>query len=274
MHYLQTDAAPLKHYGNKLAELRHLVMNPVSGSMLESDDFAVGRHADLYDVVIQGTGEQTRGGDARLASRYVYSYLGHVQDNVTAVYRLFTHPDTLNDGRVWYGSVAVHARSIIESAAHLQRVMGADQAERLTNYAQRLFADNSTQDGRVAQADLDSLKRKQTPFEKAAKGAGSTSTKQDVRGKKPTPRDVVREALGPRQLEAYDLLSQHVHHSPGLDDFITGTPFSRGLKGLDSDAYDDRHRGILVTIVVTLTHLALAVERYATDPEKDIAEKV
>jgi len=268
VHYLETDAAPLKTYEEKLTELRKLVMNPVPGSMLEGDDFAVGRHADRYDVAIQGAGEQTRGSDARLASRYVYSYLGHVQDNVVAAYRLLTHPDTLKDGRIWYGSLAVHARSIIESAAHVQRVTGTDQAERLTRYAQRLFADNSTQDGRVQSADLESLRRKQAPFEKAAKGAGSTSTKQDVRGKKPTPRDVVVENLSPRELETYDLLSQHVHHSPGLDDFIIGTPFSRGLNGLHSDAYDDRHSGILVNILLTLTNLVVAVERYAGGPQK------
>ena len=169
MHYLETDAAPLKFYEKKLAELQLLVMNPAPGSMLESDDFAMGRHADRYDVDIQGIAEQTRGSDARLASRYVYSYLWHVQDNLVAAHRLLTHPDTLADGRIWYGSLAVHARSIIESAAHIQRGMGTEQPTRLTRYAQRLFADNSTQSGRVTGADLDSLKRKQAPFEKAAK---------------------------------------------------------------------------------------------------------
>lgn len=267
MHYLETDAAPLKFYEKKLTELQLLVMNPEPGSVLEDDDFAVGLQADRYDVVIQGTGEQTKGSDARLASRYIYSYLGHVRDNVVATYRLLTHPDTLNDGRVWYGSLAVHARSIIESVAHIQRVMDTEQPTRLTRYAQRLFADNSTQSGRVTGADLDSLKRKQAPFEKAARNAESASTKQDIRGRKPTPRDVVTEGLGPREVELYDLLSQHVHHSPGLDDFITGTPFSRGLKGLDSDAYDDRHREILLGTVGVVGNLALAVERYARAPE-------
>lgn len=274
MHYLETDAAPLKFYAKKLFELQLLMMNPEPGSMLEDDDLAVGLHADRYDVLMQATGEQVKGSDARLASRYIYSYLGHVRDNVVATYRLLTHPDTLNDGRIWYGSLAVHARSIIESAAHLQRVMDPEQPTRLTRYAQRLFADNNTQSGRVTGADLNSLKRKQSPFEKAAKNAGSASTKQEVRGRKPTPRDAVAEGLGPREVELYDLLSQHVHHSPGLDDFISGTPFSRGLKGLDTDGYDDRHTAILLGTVGVVANLAVAVERYATDPEKNITEKV
>lgn len=266
MHYLEDDAQPYKRMaGATWDELNALVRASPRGSSLDLDNLAVAAVADRYPVVEFGTDEQVLATDARIISRCVESYLWHVKDNLSAIYRLLTHPDTLNDGRVYYGIIGVHHRSIIESAARLKWLVEADaSSDRLTRFI--LMLNN---DGRITEwgplvnatsvSDVESLRRQRQPVKKAAVESGGATG--GVSGR---PRDVVESSFGREMLTTYDQLSQFVHHSVNQDAILSGAPFSRGLKGVGADDYDEIHREFSLKTVLALNLAYVAVERYAS----------
>ncbi|MBN9209562.1 MAG: hypothetical protein J0H96_13015 [Microbacterium ginsengisoli] len=265
MHYLEDDAQPYKRLsGATWEELLASIRASPSGSFLGADNLAVAAAADRYEVHAFGGDEPVLATDARIISRCLESYLWHVRDNLNAIHRLLTHPDTLNEGRIYYGIVGVHHRAVVESSARLIWLTSEPtQEERLTRYWQML--DN---DGRMtakhplalatATADVTSLQRSRQPVKKAvAVGGGSAVGK-----KNPTSRDVVRASFGDEMVVVYDKLSQFVHHSVNQDDILSGAPFSRGLKGVGADDYDAIHRDFDLRTITSVTKTYAALSKY------------
>lgn len=267
MHYLEDDAQPYKRLSGATWEgLLASIRQSPSGSSLDADNLAVAAVADRYEVVAFGSDEAVLATDARIVSRCLESYLWHVRDNLNAIHRLLTHPDTLNEGRIYYGIVGVHHRAVIESSARLLWLISEPtQVERLTRYWQML--DN---DGRMtakqpmalatATADVTSLQRSRQPVKKAVADSGGSA----VGKKNPTVREVVRGSFGDDMVVVYDKLSQFVHHSVNQDDILSGAPFARGLKGVGADDYDAIHRDFDLRTIVSVTNTYAALSEYTT----------